>query len=216
MALVVVCALGAAVALSGQAGAEKEDAAVTVGKVMPSFTMPDYNGTEYNLKALKGKTVVLAFTSQECPYSRAADPRLAKLAEAYRPKGIVFLSIDSHKSTQPAAIKQYAHEKNETEEKLPYPILKDWQNRYADKVGAKRTPEIYIVDKGGKLVYHGALDNQKKPDDEAYVSYVGKALDEILAGKPVSEAKTSAYGCTIKRVAKAAAAPAALSRRAGS
>jgi hypothetical protein len=90
--------------------------------------------------------------------------------------------------------------KNETGKKLPYPVLKDEENKFADTMGAKRTPEIYIRDKDGNLVYHGAIDNQKKTDDPEYVNYVKNALDEILAGKPVSTPKKSAYGCTINRV----------------
>ena len=171
-----------------------------IGSKVPGFVMKDYEGKEHSLDAYKDKVLVMSFTSQECPYSRGADPNFAKLAEAYKDKGVVFLSIDADKNNTPDAIKEYAMAKNETGKKLPYPILKDEGNKYADALGAKRTPEVYIKDKEGNLVYHGAIDNNKKADDPGYVSYVKNALEEVLAGKPVSEPRKSAYGCGIKRV----------------
>ncbi|MCP4639628.1 MAG: redoxin family protein, partial [bacterium] len=159
--------------------APKPEAAL--GKPLPVFVLEDHAEKEYDLAKLKGKAVVvLAFTSQKCPYSRAGDPRLAALAKHHAERKVVFLSIDSHKDTSPEEIKGYAHKANDTGEKLPYPVLKDAGNRYADAVHAKRTPEIFILDKDLRLVYHGALDNQKKPEDKGYVNYVGQALDELL------------------------------------
>ena len=186
-------------ALAGEAEGAPEPKA-TLGQEMPGFTLNDSAGERYSLDSLRGKIVVLAFTSQKCPYSREGDTRLPGLAKEYQPKGVVFLSIDSHKDTTPEEMAEYANGDNKTGEKLPYPILKDKDNTYADAVGAKQTPELYIVDKEGVLVYHGGLDNQKKPDDEGYVNYVKPALDELLSGKPVSNPRTSAYGCSIKRI----------------
>lgn len=170
-----------------------------IGTKAPDFTMKDYEGKEHSLSAHAGSVVVLVFTSQECPYSRAGDKALAKFAESYKDKGVALLSIDSHAGATPEAVKEYATAGNETKKLLPYPILIDEKNAYADKMGAKRTPEVYIVDKGGNLVYHGALDNGKKLDEAGYESYVAKAVDELLAGKAVSTPKSSAYGCSIKR-----------------
>lgn len=200
VAILLVLGIGIAFVFAGMVGAEDaRSSAPELGKRPPAFSLEGYDGSGHSLSALKGKPVVLVFSSQKCPYSRAGDVRLAELAPEYQMKGVVFLSIDSHKSTPPGEIKEYALGKNESGKKLPYLILKDEGNTYADAMGAKRTPEIYIVDTEGKLVYHGALDNQKKPEDPEYVNYVGQALDEILAGQPVSKPKTGAYGCSIKR-----------------
>ncbi|NUM55209.1 MAG: redoxin domain-containing protein [Candidatus Hydrogenedentes bacterium] len=172
-----------------------------IGTAVSDFKLTDYEGKEHSLSAHKGKIVVMSFTSQQCPVSHECEPRYAELAEKYGDKGVVFLSIDSHASTTTAEIAKYATSDNRTGKKLPYPILKDVDNKYADVMGAKRTPEIYIADKDGKLAYHGSIDNQKKPTDADYKNYVAAALDELLAGKPVSEPKHSAYGCGIKRKA---------------
>lgn len=198
-AILVLAGVYTGAVRAGEEGSASEPKA-EIGHKMPGFSLDDYTGKTYTLDSLKGKFVVLAFTSQKCPYSREGDARLPAVAKEYQPKGVVFLSIDSHKDTSLEEIAQYAKEDNKTGEKLPYPILKDPENKYADTVQAKRTPEIYIVDKEGVLVYHGALDNQKKPGDEDYVNYVKKTLDELLSGKEVSNPTTGAYGCTIKRV----------------
>lgn len=170
-----------------------------IGTDFPAFNMTDYEGNAHSLDQYKDKVLVLSFTSQNCPYSRAADPIYAGLASEYKDEGVVFLSVDADKNNAPSDIEDYATSKNETGEKLPYPVLKDEMNKFADTMGAKRTPEIYIKNKDGKLVYHGAIDNQKKIDDPEYVNYVKNALDEVLAGKDVSTPTKSAYGCGIKR-----------------
>lgn len=171
-----------------------------VGSEFPAFSMTDYEGNKHALEQYKDKVVVISFTSHNCPYSRAADPIYAGLAAEYKEAGVVFLSIDCDKGNTAEIIAEYASEKNDTGKKLPFPVLKDEKNKYADVMGAKRTPEIYIKSKDGKLVYHGAIDNQKKPDDPEYVNYVKNALDELLADKEISTPQKSAYGCTIKRV----------------
>lgn len=193
-------ALALALATGGDIRAEISPAP-EIGAAVPDFKLQDYEGKEHSLSDSKGKIVVMSFTSQHCPVSNGCEPLYADLAEKYGKEGVVFLSIDSHMSTTPADIAKYATSENKTEKKLPYPILKDVDNAYADKMGAKRTPEIYIVDKEGELAYHGAIDNQKKQDDPGYKNYVAAALDELLAGKSVSEPKHSAYGCGIKRKA---------------
>lgn len=194
----ILLALGLALAGGSYVSADIA-AAPEVGAVIPDFKLKDYDGKEHSLSANKGKIVLISFTSQQCPVSNGLEPTFAKLAEQYSAKGVVFYSIDSHAETTPAQIAKYAASENKTGKKLPYPILKDVDNKYADQMGAKRTPEIYIVDKDGKLAYHGGIDNQKEATDPGYKNFVSAALDELLAGKPVSEPKHSAYGCGIKR-----------------
>ncbi len=171
--------------------------ALNIGETMPDFNLKDYDGKDHSLSQYKGKTVVIEFCSQECPYSRGVDPDLAKLHTKYSNKGVVFLGIDSHFKTQPEEIKKYA-----LENKKPYPILKDVENKYADKVEAKVTPEIFIIDKDGKIAYHGAFDDRKGPEAQPTEKYTENAIEALLAGKKVEKAETKAWGCTIKRVPK--------------
>ncbi|MDQ3135044.1 MAG: hypothetical protein M3Q76_09585, partial [Acidobacteriota bacterium] len=82
--------------------------------------------------------------------------------------------------------------------KLTFPILKDKGNRIADRLGAQRTPEVYLLDASNKLVYQGRIDNAQNPRMVA-TSELRNAMEEILSGKPVSQTQAKAFGCSIKR-----------------
>lgn len=191
-------ALGAALlaCIMGCGAVDSQTALKTlaIGSVAPDFKLNDVTGTEHTLAQYKGQIVALVFTSQECPYSRGADPHLALLAKKYADKGVVVLSIDSHKDTTPEQIKKYRDEKQ-----LPFTILKDVGNKYADALGAKQTPEVFIADKEGKLAYHGAFDNRRGTDDPGDTPYMANAIEALLSGKAPDPADTKQWGCTIKR-----------------
>ena len=82
------------------------------------------------------------------------------------------------------------------------PILKDQDNKYADVVGAKTTPEVYVIDKSGKLAYHGAFDDRAQPDKKGTTPYVENAVKAVLDGKAAEPKEVKSWGCGIKRVAK--------------
>lgn len=187
-------ALLASVAGCGSADSQATLKTLAVGSVVPDFKLNDVTGAEHTLAQYKDKIVALVFTSLECPYSRGADPHLAELAKKYADQGVVVLSIDSHKDTTPEQLKKYQDEKQ-----LPFPILKDVGNKYADALGAKQTPEVFIVDKGGKLAYHGAFDDRRGTDEPGDTPYMANAIDALLAGKAPDPADTKQWGCTIKR-----------------
>ena len=168
---------------------------VEVGEAMPDFTLTDYTGKEHTLSDYKGKIVVVEMSSHNCPWSRGTDSHISELADTYKDKEVVFIGIDSDATNTMEEVADHAKEAG-----VSFPVLKDPENKYADAVMASRTPEIYIVDKEGKLAYHGAFDNRQVPTTAGDTNYVAKALDELLAGEAVSTPSVSAWGCTIKRV----------------
>ncbi|MBI2425313.1 MAG: redoxin domain-containing protein [Candidatus Hydrogenedentes bacterium] len=188
--------LAAAFLMKGAVRAEIQQAP-EIGSVMPDFTLKDCKGNEHTLSKHKGNLIVLDFSSIECPYSRGVDPSLNALSETYSKQGVLFFGIDSHATATPEQILAYAKEA-----KIPHPILKDVGNAYADAVGAKVTPEIYVLDKELKLVYHGAPDNRKGPDSEATEHYLKDALDALLKGEPIKVTTNRAWGCGIKRASR--------------
>lgn len=187
----------AIVALSGSAHAEKKEKSaktLEIGAEVPDFKLSDCCGKEHTLSSLKGKVVVLSFTSQTCPWSKGHDPDADALAKEYAGKDVVFIHIDSAKDNTAESIHEYKEEN-----KLEIPVLKDVNNAFADQVGAKQTPEVFVVDKEGKLAYHGAYDNRKEPTAKGSENYVKAAVDALLDGKPVQTAQVKAWGCGIKR-----------------
>lgn len=187
----------AAVGLLACAGAYAGLGKVAVGSAMPDFTLTDYNGESHQLSKYAGKVVVIDFLSKDCPWSRGAAPNIAELAKSYQGKDVVFLGINSNEGTTADAMAKYAESGS-----IPYAIAIDTGNKYADTVGATRTPEMYVIDKSGILVYHGAYDNRKSPEEVGSENYTKNAIDAVLAGKPVAKSEVSAWGCTIKRTSK--------------
>ena len=170
-------------------------AGVAIGSVVPDFKLPDADGKEHSLASLKGKAgTVIIFMATQCPVSNAYNERMQKLAEDYRAKGINVVGINAN-STEPAAEgKSHAAEKG-----LTFPILKDPNNKIADRLNAQVTPEAYLRDASGKLVYHGRIDNSRN-GDAITASELRDAIEAVLAGKPVEKSEVKAFGCSIKRV----------------
>jgi peroxiredoxin len=185
----------AALALPFAAAAEgNEPAPVALGATVENFTLPDADGRAQSLASLRGKNgTALIFVSTRCPVSNMYNERMQKLAEDYKAKGVAVVGINSNLEETPAEIKSHAQEKG-----LKFTILKDAGNRVADKLGAGRTPEVFLLDAGGRLVYHGALDNAQNPV-MVNTHHLRNAIDAVLAGKPVERPEVKAFGCTIKR-----------------
>ena len=168
-----------------------------IGAAAPDFQLTTLDGKAFTLsKTAAGQNAtVLMFIATKCPYSNAYNDRMRDMAEAYRGKGVLFVGINSNK-TEPAQ-EALAHAKTN---RHTFPIMKDPDNKVADLYDAKRTPEIFVVDKQGKVVYHGRIDENHENPSGVTSPDLKNALDAMLAGKPVERAETKAFGCTIKRV----------------
>jgi peroxiredoxin/mono/diheme cytochrome c family protein len=172
-----------------------------VGNVINPFSLPDYLGTTHGLAEWSDKkAVVLVFLGVECPVARQYGERLAALAAKYGPLGAAFVGIDSNQQDSLAEIAHFAREF-----KIEFPILKDAGNVVADQVGALRTPEVFLLDAERKVRYWGRIDDQNgvgysRP--RPLKQDLAAALDELLAGKEVSQTAQPPSGCFIGRVSK--------------
>ncbi len=171
---------------------------VKMDKEVPNFTLKDAMDKEHSLKDLSHdkKATVVMFISTQCPVSNNYNERIIALHNNYKDRGVQFIGINSNKRE---SVKDIA-EHNKAN-KFRFLVLKDLRNEIADNFGAKRTPEIYLLDEKRILRYHGAIDNSQNDPETHYLSEV---LDLVVAGKEIPEAlkKTKAFGCTIKRVRK--------------
>jgi len=185
--------VGAVIAGSGRNNNEIP-APPAIGATIEEFTLPDVDGHDRTLKSLKGKNgTVLLFIAVQCPVSNAYNERMEKLAADYKSKGIAVIGINANATEDAATVKAHAAEKG-----LTFPILKDPGNKLADKLGATRTPEAYLLDSNNKLLYHGRIDNSQNPA-AIESNDLRMALDAALAGKPIEKTEAKAFGCTIKR-----------------
>jgi peroxiredoxin len=184
----------AAVYVAPAADASDAKASLALGAVAPDFTLPDADGRTHSLASLKGKSAtVLIFVATKCPVSNAYNARMQKLAEDFRARGVNVVGINSNVSEPAAEVKQHAAEKG-----LTFTMLKDAGNVVADRFDAQVTPEAYLLDASGKLVYHGRIDNSRN-GDSITSSELRDAVEAVLAGKPVEKSEVKAFGCSIKR-----------------
>jgi peroxiredoxin len=173
------------------------DAPAQIGQDAPGFAAQDQDGKPVKLADLTGKVVVLEWINPECPFVQrhAEAGTMRGLAERYAKRGVVWLGVNTSKSSTNALNQEWA-----AKHKLGYPILNDAAASIGQAYGAKSTPSLCVIGPDAKLAYKGAIDNDPagdKPDGER-VNYVAKALDELLAGKAVSVPETKSYGCPVK------------------
>ena len=173
---------------------------VEVGKTVPAFSLKGIDGKSYSISDFKGKVVVLEWTNPNCPYVQRVYKSgvMTTVQKKYADK-VVWLTVNS---THPQ------HQDFETSEELAK-AYKEWNATFKTmlldpdgNVGrmfdAKTTPHMYIIDKEGKLVYAGAIDDDPRGNKTEKTNYVDAALSSVLEGKSVSNTTNRSYGCTIK------------------
>ena len=179
-------------------------AAPQVGKPAPEFTLTDSDGKAHNLADFKGKIVVLEWLNHGCPFVKKHydSDNMQSLQKKYTGQGVVWLSIVSSAPGKQGHMSTAETNKTKAEKKAsPTAILIDEKGTVGKLYDAKRTPEMFIVGKDGTLIYAGAIDDKPSPDPADVAgakNYVAQALDEALAGKPVSNPSTTSYGCSVK------------------
>ncbi|MEA2814347.1 MAG: hypothetical protein QOI93_2044 [Rhodospirillaceae bacterium] len=175
-----------------------------VGKPAPLFTAVDSNGKTWSLADLKGKVVVIETTNQDCPYVRKhyTSKNMQTQQREAAAKGVVWLTSASSATGQEGYVTaQQANDLTKSRDAAPAAVLLDPQSKIARAYGATVTPHMYIIDATGTLVYKGGIDSIPSADisDIAKAKqYVRVGLDEVLAGKPVSDSSTRPYGCSLK------------------
>jgi thiol-disulfide isomerase/thioredoxin len=171
---------------------------LSIGATAPKFSLVNaVDGKTVAFHPGDGKVSVVVFTCNQCPYAKAFEPRIIELARQFQAKGVVFYAIDPNDEAQ-YSIESLAEMKaRATEKGYPFPYLKDGDSAIARAYGARVTPHVYVIDGGGTLRYRGYVDDSAKPEDRRTTGLTN-ALDDLLAGKPVSNQATRAFGCTIK------------------
>lgn len=179
-------------------------AAPAVGQPAPDFTLTDLAGKAVKLSDQKGKFVVLEWVNPECPYVQKHynSANMPNLQKEFGAKSVTWLAINSTRQ---------GHSEFKTPEEMatwmkktggaPTATLLDRDSKVGRLYGAVTTPHMYVIDPKGTLVYVGAIDDKRstrQEDVKTAKNFVRVALGEAMAGKPVSTASTSPYGCTVK------------------
>ncbi|HWP64564.1 MAG TPA: thioredoxin family protein [Candidatus Limnocylindria bacterium] len=193
--------LGAFAALGLGAAAA---AAVTTGQPAPAFSLPGSDGKTHALADYAGKIVVLEWFNRECPFVKKhyESQNMQQLQREYTGRNVVWLTvISSAPGKQGHATASQAAAIAKELGAAPTAVLLDEQGSVGRAYGAKTTPHMYVIGKDGTLLYQGAIDDDPSAQRDGVATaknYVRRALDETLAGKPVSEPVTTPYGCSVK------------------
>lgn len=184
--------------------ASSASATATVGQPAPAFSVSDTSGKTVALADFKGKHVVLEWVNPGCPfvvkhYSSANMQGTQKEATA---KGVVWLAVsstapDATDYKKPADLAGWM----QNQKAAATATLMDDNGKVGKAYGARTTPHMYIINPAGTLVYAGAIDDKptsKASDIPTSRNHVKAALAETLAGKPVTQASTPPYGCSVK------------------
>jgi len=177
--------------------------AVEIGKPAPDFTATDINGKTVKLSDYKGKIVVIESYNSDCPYchNQYKTGAMQALQRDLAAKGVVWLLVNS---VNPKNFSHRTPEQARQEMAAAKMDVTAWIDDSSGAVGhlydMKTTPDMYVINKDGILVYEGAIDNQPDPfhDPSKAQNYVSQAIDALLVGKPITVSETKPYGCSVK------------------
>jgi peroxiredoxin len=176
-------------------------AALDLGATAPKadVKMKAVDGREVSIAEIAGKQGTLViFTCNHCPWAKAWEQRIAKLGNDYAKRGVGVIAVNAN---DPKANADDDYDSMVTRAKtlgLQFPYVVDGGSTVARAFGAERTPEAFVFDAQGKLVYHGTIDDNAEHADQVKQAYLGNALEAVATGKPVETKETKALGCTIK------------------
>lgn len=193
-----------AVAVIGFAAAPVLAEAPAVGKPAPLFTGVDSNGKTVGLAELKGKTVVLEWTNNGCPYvvKWYRSGAMQELQREAAKLGVVWLTIASSAPGEQGYVDAAAaNHDTASRNASPTHVLLDPKGEIGRMYGAQVTPHMYVIAPDGTLAYMGGADSiasTRVEDLKKAEPYAREAIEAVAAGKPVPKAVTRPYGCTIK------------------
>jgi peroxiredoxin len=168
-----------------------------IGEPIPSFELPDTDGTTWSCNDDGAAATVVVFTCNHCPYALAWHDRIADAARDYAQHGVRFLAINSNDSDRYPRDSLDAMRRRVADEDWPMPYLHDSTQDVARAYDAKTTPDVFVADAAGRLRYRGAPDaDYDDPGQRA--AWLRDALDAVLAGDAPEQAETRPVGCSIK------------------
>ncbi len=194
-------ALIASIAILAQPQAPVDQPTAVIGQPAPTFSVPAADGKTYDLKSYEGKFVVLEWTNKGCHFvqDHYGSGHMQSLQRLAKEKGVVWLTICTSGVGKQGYLTAGEHVEHVKAVKAePVAVLLDTDGKVGRAYGAKTTPQMVLIDPKGTLLYNGAIDDAPKGDPSKAKNYLKLAMEEALAGKPVTTTTTRPYGCSVK------------------
>jgi peroxiredoxin len=170
---------------------------LAIGAQAPPFELPDTDGRAWSISTEAAAATVVVFTCNHCPYALAWHDRIVQVASDYADRGVRTLAINSNDASRYPRDSYQAMQQRVASEDWPMPYLHDASQDVARAYGAKTTPDVFVLDPAGRLVYRGAPDADYD-DPTRNAAWLRGALDAVLAGAEPEPAQTRPVGCSIK------------------
>jgi len=170
-----------------------------LGDKAPDFELPATDGKTWRLADFaQAKALVVFFTCNHCPSVIGSDEVTRATADRFAPQGVAFIGINSN-SENTYQTDDFAHmvERMNTHH-FPWVYARDKSQQVALAYGALRTPHFYVFDRDRKLIYTGRGVDSPRDTSKMKINYLAQALEEHLAGKPLSVPLTNPSGCNVK------------------
>lgn len=202
MKLIALTRTTALAALTLAAVSTQADA--VIGSPAPAFSLPDTGGRTHSLSQYAGKWVVLEWVNYDCPFvgKHYNSGNMPSLQKEYTGKGVVWLSINSSAAGKQGHFTPEVIQQRSSKYGAAFSAyLLDPAGTVGRAYGAKTTPHMYVISPEGKLVYAGGIDDRattELADIQGARNYVREALDAAMAGRPVTTATATPYGCSVK------------------
>jgi peroxiredoxin len=193
LAIPLVFGLAASAAWAGGA------LSIGAGIPMADVKMKSVDGKELSLADVKqAQGTLVVFTCNHCPFAKMWETRIVELGNAYAAKGVGVVAVNAN---DPKVAEEDSFEVMQQRAKdrgMQFPYVVDATSNLARAFGATKTPEAFLFDKDGKLVYHGTIDDNGQEAAKVEKPYLKDALDAVVAGKDVAVKETKSIGCGIK------------------
>ena len=175
--------------------------ALSLGDAMPSAdqVVTNVDGKSMKLEQIKGeKGTLVVFSCNACPWAKKWEGRIVSLGNMYAAKGVGVVMINSNDPKRNPEDGMDVMKQRHTKMGYKFPYVVDATSDIARKFDAKKTPEAFLFNDKGALVYHGAVDDNSDDEKAVKERFLKDAMDSLLAGKKIAKAETKAIGCTIK------------------
>ncbi len=193
--------LCAALACAAVAAAADGPRGLALGDASPmaSVKMKNVDGREISIAEVAGrKGTLVVFTCNACPWAKAWQSRIAEIGNRGVKQGVGVIAVNANDPGVVAEDDYPVMQARARELGLKFPYVVDASSDVARAFGATRTPEAFLFDARGRLVYHGTIDDNAKQPEQVKARYLQDAVRAVLAGRKVAAAETRALGCSIK------------------